>query len=34
MYLIKESDGKLAFKIGKDEFAEKIFGLTVVRDSL
>jgi hypothetical protein len=28
MYLIKGSDGKLEFKIGKDEFAEKIFGLT------
>lgn len=27
MYLIKGSDGKLAFKIGKDEYAEKIFGL-------
>lgn len=27
MYLIKGSDGKLAFKIGKDEFAEKMFGL-------
>ena len=27
MYLIKGSDGKLAFKIGKDEFSEKIFGL-------
>jgi hypothetical protein len=27
-YLIKGSDGKLAFKIGKDEFTEKIFGLT------
>lgn len=26
-YLIKGSDGKLSFKIGKDEFAEKIFGL-------
>jgi hypothetical protein len=27
MYLINGSDGKLAFKIGKDEFSEKIFGL-------
>ena len=26
MYLIKGSDGELAFKIGKDEFAEKVFG--------
>ena len=26
MYLIKGSDGKLAFKIGKDEFSEKISG--------
>jgi len=26
MYLINGSDGKLAFKIGKDDFAEKIFG--------
>ena len=32
MYLIKGSDGKLALKIGKDEFAKKIFGLTAVRD--
>lgn len=29
MYLIKGSDGKLEFKIGKDEFAEKIFGATL-----
>lgn len=28
MYLIKGSDGELEFKIGRDEFAEKIFGLT------
>lgn len=28
MYLINGSDGNLAFKIGKDEFAEKIFDLT------
>jgi len=28
MYLIKGSDGELEFKIEKDEFAEKIFGLT------
>jgi hypothetical protein len=27
MYLIKGSDGKLEFKIGKDDFSEKIFGL-------
>lgn len=27
MYLIEGSDGKLAFKIGKDEFFEKIFRL-------
>ena len=27
MYLVKGSDGKLEFKIGKDEFVEKIFGL-------
>ena len=32
MYLINGSDGKLAFKIGKDEFAEKIFGLTAVHN--
>jgi hypothetical protein len=34
MYLIKGSDGKLAFKIGKDEFSEKIFGLTLVQISV
>jgi len=28
MYLIKGSDGKLAFKIGKDELGKKMFGLT------
>lgn len=28
MYLIKGSDGRLGFKIGKDEFAGKIFGVT------
>jgi hypothetical protein len=27
MYLIKGSDGKLSFKVGKDEFSEKIFKL-------
>jgi hypothetical protein len=27
MYLIKGSDGNLEFKIGKDEFSEKIFGV-------
>ena len=30
MYLIKGSDGKLAFKVGRDAFAEKIFGSPVV----
>jgi hypothetical protein len=32
MYLIKGSDGELEFKIGKDEFAEKIFLPTVPTD--
>jgi hypothetical protein len=27
MYLIKGSDGQLSFKVGKDEFSEKIFRL-------
>jgi hypothetical protein len=27
MYLIKGSEGKLEFKIGKDDFSEKLFGL-------
>ena len=27
MYLIKGSEGKLTFKVGKDEFGAKIFGL-------
>lgn len=26
MYAIKGSDGKLGFKVGKDEFSEKLFG--------